>query len=372
MEESFYRWRSIYIKEGPAGLVGVTRGRKKSLDTDSFKKLSKDQQIQFFEKDNERLRTELAIIKKLSALSIDRSSKPRCLYRVIYELQKEDNTLNAGECCRILSININNYYKFRRLHKIGKAKIHDSQLLADIQFLQSKHKNKLGYRRLKMHLDYAYSSYGLYPVNHKRILRICREHNVICKVRAKNPYKRIARATKEHNYFKNIINREFNIGAPRTKILTDITYLHYGDKTAYLSAAKDSITGEIIAYNIRQDMKLELSLDIINELDANLPKRCIIHSDQGIHYSSPKYSELLTSKGYIQSMSRRGNCLDNAPMESFFGHFKDEVDYKHCNSFDTLKNLVDNYMLYYNEQRKQWNKNKMSPIEYRQHLVCSI
>ncbi len=63
-------------------------------------------------------------------------------------------------------------------------------------------------------------------------------------------------------------------------------------------------------------------------------------------------------------MSRRGNCLDNGPIESFFGHFKDEVDYKHGNSFDTLKNLVDNFMLYHNEHRKQFNKYKMSPIEY--------
>ncbi len=258
------------------------------------------------------------------------------------------------------------------MKSIDKAQIENSKLLADIKYFQEKYHNKLGYRRLKMHLDDAYLSFGLNVVNHKRILRICRENNIVCKVRTKNPYKKIARATKEHNYFENIINREFKNGMPRTKILTDITYLHYGDQTAYLSAAKDSVTGEIVAYNVRRDMKLELSLDIINELVDNNNEHCIVHSDQGVHYSSPKYSRLLTSNGFTQSMSRRGNCLDNAPMESFFGHLKDEVDYKHIENFDELKVLIDNYMVYYNKHRKQWNKNKMTPIQYRNHLINSI
>ncbi len=226
--------------------------------------MSKDEIIQYYENDNDRLRNELKIIKKLSALSIDRNSNPRYLYRVIYELQIEDSTLNASECCRILD-----YYKFIRVKSIDRAQIENSKLLADIEYLQEKYHNKLGYRRLKMHLDDAYLSFGLNVVNHKRILRICRENNIVCKVRTKNPYKKIARATKEHNNFANIINREFKNGNPRTKILTDITYLHYEDQTAYLSAAKDSVTGEIVAYNVRRDMKLELSLDIINELVTN-------------------------------------------------------------------------------------------------------
>ena len=78
-----------------------------------------------------------------------------------------------------------------------------------------------------MHLDSAYISYGMPVVNHKRIIRVCKKYNIRCKVRVKNPYKNIAKATKEHNYFQNLIDRDFNTGAPRTKILTDITYLHF-------------------------------------------------------------------------------------------------------------------------------------------------
>ncbi len=141
-------------------------------------------------------------------------------------------------------------------HKIDKAYIKDQQLLAEIIYLQDKYRYKLGYRRLKMHLDSAYISYGMPVVNHKRIIRVCKKYGIRCKVRVKNPYKNIAKATKEHNYFQNLIDRDFNIAAPRTKIITDITYLHFKGDTAYLSTAKDSVTGEIVAHNIRQDMSI--------------------------------------------------------------------------------------------------------------------
>ena len=95
----------------------------------------------------------------------------------------------------------------------------------------------------------------------------------------------------------------------------------------------------------------------------------ILHSDQGFHYTNPEYQKILKDNKIIQSMSRKGNCIDNAPMESFFGHFKDEVDYKNCKTFEELVEKIDEYIYYYNNKRYQWNKLKMAPVEYRNHLL---
>ncbi len=147
-----------------------------------------------------------------------------------------------------------------------------------------------------------------------------KEENLITKIRVTNSYKGIAKATKEHKVFKNKLNREFNTGAPYEKILTDITYLINSYGKFYLSVAKDCITGEIVSYNVREDLKIDLSLDIITDLKNTIgfDKIKLIHSDQGSHYTSPQYYKLVEKAGVIQSMSRRGNCIDNAPMESFW------------------------------------------------------
>ena len=100
-------------------------------------------------------------------------------------------------------------------------------------------------------------------------------------------------------------------------------------------------------------------------------KDLIIHSDQGVHYTHPKYVELLSSNGVRQSMSRKGVCLDNAPIESFFGHLKDELEYKSCRTLEELKEAIDKYIEYYNNERGQWNLKKMPPARYREHLLSA-
>lgn len=97
----------------------------------------------------------------------------------------------------------------------------------------------------------------------------------------------------------------------------------------------------------------------------------ILHSDQGFHYTSPVFQKKVKKLGITQSMSRKGNCWDNAPMESFFGHFKDEVCYKECNSLKELKRVVNTYIKEYNYQRYQWGLNKMTPVQYRSHLLAA-
>jgi len=100
-------------------------------------------------------------------------------------------------------------------------------------------------------------------------------------------------------------------------------------------------------------------------------KNTLIHSDQGFHYTSPEYIAKIKRLNMVQSMSRKGNCIDNAPVESFFGHFKDEVDYKNCQTYEELEALTRNYMDYYNNGRRQWDLKKMTPVEYRKNLLAA-
>lgn len=144
---------------------------------------------------------------------------------------------------------------------------------------------------------------------------------------------------------------------------------------AYLSVIKDIGSGEIVAWKVSLHIDMELVLGTVEHLrnNAALPlesfRNIMIHSDQGFHYTNPQYIEQIKNLNMAQSMSRKGNCIDNSPMESFFGHFKDDVDYQDCKTFEELNILIENYMRYYNYERYQWNLKKMTPVEYRNHLL---
>lgn len=195
--------------------------------------------------------------------------------------------------------------------------------------------------------------------NLKRIRRLMKKFDLVCPHRKPNPYKRMAKATQEHRTLPNSLKRDFRKGVPGLALLTDITYLPYGrSETAYLSTILDASTGEILSYNLSNSLTLDIATDTINALvkqrRLKLHKNAFIHSDQGSHYTSPKYQDLLKQKGLGQTMSRRGNCWDNAPQESFFGHMKDHVDHRSCSTLGELQRRIDSYMHYYNNNRYQW------------------
>jgi putative transposase len=140
------------------------------------------------------------------------------------------------------------------------------------------------------------------------------------------------KATQEHSVLPNLLNREFKQGIPGKVLLTDITYLYYekGQK-AYLSTIKDSSTNEILAYNVSVDLATDTLVKLKNNRRVKFAEGAFIHSDQGAHYTSPTFQKHVKKLGLEQSMSSRGNFWDNAPQESFFGHFKDESYIKPCN-----------------------------------------
>ena len=144
---------------------------------------------------------------------------------------------------------------------------------------------------------------------------------------------------------------------------------------AYLSTVKDASSNEILAYHVSDRITLDIATQTIHKLMNNkkvtLHKDAFIHSDQGSHYTSPRYQKLLKKYSLGQSMSRRGNCWDNAPQESFFGHLKDDVDYQSARNLKEIKSKINHYMVYYNNYRYQWNLKKMTPIQYRNHLLAA-
>lgn len=275
--------------------------------------------------------------------------------------------------CELANVKRKSYYAWLRAE--GKRDEKEQNDEADFQLIKEisdSKNNKSGGRDIKMILE---NDYGI-VMNLKKIFRLKRKYNLQTKIRRSNPYKKIAKATQEHRTCPNILNRQFVKSAPGMCLLTDITYLYLENGTpAYLSCVKDGTTKEILAYALSSSLKMGIVYKTLDNLkaalDGNIHPEAILHSDQGVHYTHPEYQLRLKKLGFIQSMSRRGNCWDNAPMESFFGHLKDELDDSTCKTFSELHGRVADYIEYYNSARYQWGLNKMTPEQYRSHLLAA-
>jgi len=229
---------------------------------------------------------------------------------------------------------------------------------------------KKGARSIRMILENDFNVI----FNLKKIRRIMKKYRIVCPHRRPNPYKNIAKATKEHSSVPNILDRKFKQEVPGKVLLTDISYLTYGNgQRAYLSAIKDGSTNEILSYEVSHNLSLDIALNTVKRLirrKSKLHPECFIHSDQGFHYTNPRFQKLLKKK-IGQSMSRKGNCWDNAPMESFFGHMKDDLDLSPLKTLEEVKREISRYMNYYNNYRYQWDLKKMTPVQYRNHLLSA-
>ena len=373
------RWRLAYKNKGVLGLDDTRKGNSgRPLE----RELTLKEKYERLQIKNEYLQAEINLVKKLDARERKVIGKSIVLlasekYILVSEVINENSVVGMlSYLCKIAEISRSGYYNyFSETSKKVRAKreIQDKQLYEIILMAYNFKKRKKGAKQIKMTLKYIYKI----NFNLKRIRRIMKKYTIICPIRKANPYKRIAKATKEHRTLKNTLNREFKQEILGKVLLTDITYLTYGNgKRAYLSTIKDSSTGEIPAYVISENIKLEIAIDTVNKLINNtnfeIHKEAFIHSDQGVHYTSPTFQKIVKNHGLGQSMSRRGNCWDNAPQESFFGHFKDEAYINECNTFEELVEEIDDYMDYYNNYRCQWNLKKMTPIQYRNHLNNNI
>lgn len=275
--------------------------------------------------------------------------------------------------CRLVTVSPSGYYRW-----IAAEEKRQVRMAADEQdiLLIKQHfealNGKAGALVIKMRLEQISGV----VMNHKKIRRLMRKAGLVATIRQANPYRRMAKATHEHKTCPNLLQRQFDQGEPEKVFLTDITYLRYGNgQWAYLSCVKDGATRQILAECVGATLELSLverTLQrLLARLDGNMHPEAILHSDQGMHYTHPKTQLFIARNGMKQSMSRRGNCWDNAPMESFFGHMKDEVDFTDCESIHEVRTRVADYISYYNAERYQWTLKKMTPDEFRGHLLAS-
>lgn len=274
--------------------------------------------------------------------------------------------------CELASVSPSGYYRWLATEE-------DRQLRAvadkrDI-FLIKQHFDTLRGRAGALVIKMRLEQINGVVMNHKKIRRLMRKAGLVAVIRQANPYRKIARATHEHQTYPNLLKRHFDQGEPEKVFLTDITYLRYGNgQWAYLSCVKDGATRQILANCISTTLGLSLVEQtlhrLLQRLDGSIHPEAIFHSDQGMHYTHPRTRQLIANAGFKQSMSRRGNCWDNASMESFFGHMKDEVDFIDCQTVDEARTRVADYISYYNSERYQWTLKKMTPDQFRRSSAC--
>ena len=286
-------------------------------------------------------------------------------------LNEAGNLLSLYWLCKVAGVSRSGYYNWLNVTKPNQQQRDqaDQEDFKTILKAFFKHRYQKGSRSIHMTLLHERT-----VMNRKKILRLMRKYGLYCKHRRPRTRKRIIRETQEHSIKPNLVQRQFKAFGPRTVLLTDITYCLYGqDKRAYLSTIKDAYTNEILAYQLSASLEVEFVLATINQLieeeGMTLNHETIIHSDQGSHYTSMRFQELLEDHDLIQSMSRRGNCWDNAPQESFYGHMKDEVDIAGCQTFEALQAAIDHYMNYYNHGRYQWGLAKLAPRQYYEFVT---
>ena len=368
IEKATSRWMKAY-ENGTLDVSATLPNRHPVLKA---KNITDKELIRRQEAKIKLLELEVELLKKIDLKERGLIGSQRLKSSDIFELIRitiRDNNLKnvVSYLCASAGVSRSGYYNYlSNESKRERREEIDIKVRDDILMAISFRGYKKGSRSIKMLLE---DKFGI-CYNRKRIMRIMRKYNIVCPIRRKK-YK--YKVTKEHKVCKNYLQREFKQNVPGKVMLTDISYLQYGNaKTAYLSTILDASTNEILSFKVRENMKLDLVISTLSELKDNQFVHFddgMIHSDQGWHYTNPQFRIRAAEMGLQQSMSRRGNCWDNAPQESFFGHLKDEVDIKHCNTFDELHTLISDYIDYYNNDRYQWNLNKMTPIQYRNYLL---
>ena len=287
-------------------------------------------------------------------------------------LQEDDNLLSISILCEIAGVSRSGYYRWvassdKRAEKEYKDK-QDFELILQAYNYRGYPKGAKGIYMTLLHFSVV--------MNIKKIRRLMNKYNLKCPIRCSNPYRRMAREIKANNIPTNILNREFVSHGARKVFLTDITYIQYSNGCCYLVTILDAYTRQVLSYELSESLEIDFVLDAVKNLvkvhKITLNSEALIHSDQGCHFTSIKFIKLLNDKGLRQSMSRKANCWDNAPQESFFGHMKDEIDISNCQYFKDVKEVIDDWIDYYNNDRYQWQLSKLSPNESYEYITTGI
>jgi transposase InsO family protein len=302
---------------------------------------------------------------------------PACKkYAIIQEMTKrDDNLLNISWLCEAARVSRSGYYHYLKTEDLReqreKQDRYDFTLILEAYRFRGYAKGARGIYMRLLHMNP--------PVimNIKKIRRLMKKYRLFCPVRKANPYRRMTKALKTNNIVPNVLNREFEEHGPRAVLLTDITYIINGKAPrCYLSTIIDGCTKELLAWELSRSLEIDFVLASVNSLIENhgisINAKTLIHSDQGSHYTSVQFIKLIEDSELRRSMSRRANCWDNAPQESFYGHMKDELDISRCETYDQLHHKISDWADYYNNDRYQWDLAKLAPKEYYHYLSTGV
>jgi transposase InsO family protein len=294
-------------------------------------------------------------------------------YSIIHEMTKKDNNLlNIVWLCNAAGVSRSGYYHYLKTEDLRlQREEQDQQDFLDILEAYQFRGYKKGARSIYMRLLHMSPPVHM---NIKKIRRLMKKYNLFCPIRKANPYRRMAKALRTNNVAPNLLNREFETRGARKVLLTDITYIINGKAPrCYMSTIIDACTKELLAWVLSESLEIDFVLETVNQLIDNhgiaLTAETLIHSDQGVHYTSIQFINLINDIELRRSMSRKANCWDNAPQESFYGHMKDEIDISQCRIFNEIYQVINDWTDYYNNDRYQWDLARLSPREYYKYLV---
>lgn len=265
------------------------------------------------------------------------------------------------------------------LKKIGLSRSSYYSILSNDNYGMKDKQDEIDFQHIKKVMDYKGFKKGsriIYMMlpgmcgvhfGRAKILRLMKKYGCVCTVRKERPESKTNKENLKNNRKPNLLKRRFRLARPNEILLTDVSYLKYStNKTEYFSCIKDAVTGRIVNHVTSSSNDLNLAKATIDCLDPS--ENALFHSDQGTLYFNDAFQNKLKELGYEQSMSRRGNCWDNSSQESYFGHMKDECDFSKCSTPEDVKKRVDEYVYYYNYERPQWTRNKMTPVDYEKYL----
>lgn len=259
--------------------------------------------------------------------------------------------------CAFFGVSRSGYYDcVKRMNKPDR----DGVLAKEIAECQLLCRKTYGYRRVHIWLSKVKGRH----LNAKTVLRVMNKYGLLSEIRRRRKYKHMGQQA--HKY-GNLLNRDFHADRPNQKWVTDISYIHTGQGFLYLSVIRDLYDNSIVAYKTGTEQSINLVLNTIRTAKAKevVTTELQLHSDQGFQYTSHGYFTLMKEYNITASMSRRGNCYDNAMAENFFGILKSEcINRQKIKDIATAKTLVDEYIYFYNHERIQL-KTKLTPLELR-------
>lgn len=268
-----------------------------------------------------------------------------------------------AELCQLFGVSRSGYYAYLK----RKQNDRDAEAKQHIRKVYKRYEGKYGYRQLQLFL---WQDDGIW-MNHKKILRLMQELGLQARIRRKRRWNGTSQAG--DRVAENLLKRDFTAEKPNQKWVTDVTQYRVGERWLYLSAIKDLFNNEIVAYQLSERNDNELVLQTFAKAFAKRKDvtGVVVHSDQGFQYTSHAYHDMLPKVGAQISMSRRGNCLDNASMESFFSHLKTEGLYPYTiRKMAEAQKRIKKYIEFYNRRRPQRKLNKLTPVDYRRQFAA--